>query len=309
MMSVYANNEGKLQVVNGFQSPCWIRLVNPSSEEIAELSRKYSIPSNFLSDPLDIHERARVETEDGVRLIIMRVPCFKEGLKVEYFTMPLGIILAENVIITVSNQETAVLEPFVAGRVKNLCLEKNNRFVMQIAYQASKLYLTYLERINSKTNLTEDELHKSLKNEALVKLLNLEKSLVFFTTSLRSNELMLERLQKSEAKNFTEDDLEILEDVIIETRQAIDMANIYSNILSGMMDAFASIISNNLNIVMKFLTATTIILMIPNLIASIYGMNIGLPLQDNPLAFIFLVVFSIWLSFVVVLLFLRRELL
>ncbi|MDO9537631.1 MAG: magnesium transporter CorA family protein [Thermoplasmata archaeon] len=307
MLTVYKDQDGKLQKTEELQSQCWIRVVNPSPEEISTLCQRYSIPTNFISDSLDVHERARVETEDGIRLILMRVPVFEEHLDVEYTTIPLGIIIANDVVITVSSRETDTIQPFVLGKVKNLCLEKKNRFVLQIAYQASKLYLTYLERINFKTNALEEELHKSLKNEALVKLLNLEKSLVFFTTSLRSNELMLERLQKQEAKNFIEDDVDLLDDVVIETRQAIEMANIYSNILSGLMDAFASIISNNLNIVMKFLTAATIILMIPNLIASIYGMNIGLPLQENPMVFMFIIVLSVWLSLVTVVVFLRRN--
>lgn len=189
-------------------------------------------------------------------------------------------------LITVCSKDVEVISDFVNGKAKNFFTENRSCFLLQAFLRTALLYLKHLKEINKRTNAIEDELEKAMKNEELIKLLNLEKSLVFFTTSLKSNELMMERLQKTEIVKLDPDDKELLEDVFIENKQAIEMSNVYSNILSGMMDAFASVISNNLNVVLKLLTAVTIILMIPTLIASIYGMNVRLPFQNSPQAFL-----------------------
>jgi magnesium transporter len=226
---------------------------------------------------------------------------------IPYDTLPIGIIFVEDLVITVSSKDVDVLSDFVNGRVKNFSTESRSRFLLQIFLRTALLYLKHLKEINKKTNTIEDELAKAMKNEELIKLLNLEKSLVFFTTSLKSNELMMERLQKTEIVKLDPDDKELLEDVLIENKQAIEMSNVYSNILSGMMDAFASVISNNLNVVLKFLTAVTIILMIPTFIASLYGMNIRLPFQDHPYAFLITLGISFTLALISTFIFIKRK--
>ena len=310
MFEIYTGSNGSMTRVNEIESGCWIRVIDPAPEEITSLQQKLGLPPNFITDALDTNERSRYDIEASHTMVVLRVPVFEgENVRVQYTTVPLGIIITDKHVLTVCARDAAILQPIVDGKVKNICVAEKDKFLLQIAYQISRQYLKYLEAINNKFNDIEVELQESLKNEELVRLLNLEKSLVFFTTSLKANEAVLEKIQKGDIIKLSPKEAALLDDALIETRQAIDMANIYSNILGGLMDAFASIISNNLNIVMKFLTAATIILMIPNLLASIYGMNIDLPFQDNPFVFIFIITMSIWLSLVIVMLFLRRKLL
>jgi magnesium transporter len=213
-----------------------------------------------------------------------------------YDTIPLGIVITEDHIVTTCLEDLSILHDFSQGKVKGLATFKKTRFVFQILYKNASLYLKYLREINKKTNEIELELHKSMRNQELIRLLNLEKSLVYFTTSLRSNELVMEKLLRSKTIKMYEEDQDLLEDVIIENKQAIEMADIYSNILSGMMDAFASIISNNLNIVMKFLAAITIVLALPTMVASFFGMNVPVPFQESPHGFVIAVGISTLLS-------------
>ena len=263
---------------------------------------------DFLTDSLDVDERSRIEIEDGVILIILRVPKFdNDNLEIPYTTMPVGITLTKDVIVTVCASDfNDVLDLFKA-KIKNLSTENRIHFILHLFHRTAFYYLKYLKEINRNTNQVETELQRAMKNEELIKLLNIEKSLVFFTTSLRSNELMMERLQKIRVLELSADDKDLLEDVLIDNKQAIEMANIYSNILSGMMDAFASVISNNLNVVMKFLTSITIILIIPTLVASIYGMNVELPFQHSHHAFIITIGISFALSSIGVLIFLKNR--
>jgi magnesium transporter len=290
------------------QSDCWINVSKPGPDELDKLSKELNIPLDFLTDPLDVDERARIEVEDNIILIVVRVPNYDpNNSEVPYSTMPVGIILINDLIITVCSEDINELLGLNNGRTKNLYTQNSKRFILHIFNRTALSFLKYLKEINRKTGETEAHLHKSLKNEELIKLLNIEKSLVFFTTSLKSNELMMERLQKIEILKMDPDDKDLLEDVLIDNKQAIEMANIYSNILSGMMDAFASVISNNLNVVMKLLTSFTIILMIPTLIASIYGMNVELPFQHSPHAFLITIVISLSLSVASVLIFLKNK--
>jgi magnesium transporter len=257
---------------------------------------------------LDVDERARSEMEDKCVLIILRISHFDEkNVDIPYITLPIGIIFVEDLVITVCSKDVEVISDFTNVKVKNFSTESRSRFLLQIFLRTALLYLKHLKEINKKTNAIEDELERAMKNEELIKLLNLEKSLVFFTTSLKSNELMMERLQKTEIVKLDPDDKELLEDVLIENKQAIEMSNVYSNILSGMMDAFASVISNNLNVVLKFLTAITIILMIPTFIASLFGMNIRLPFQDQPYAFLITLGISFTLTLISTIIFIKRK--
>ncbi|RZN50424.1 magnesium transporter CorA family protein [archaeon] len=299
MLTIYKTEEGKLQRINEFEKGCWIHLLSPTEEEVAQTCQAYDIPVEFIKDPLDINERPRTESEGIVTLIVLRTPHYSEEEEsVPFSTLPLGIIICESTIITVTVKQNDIVDKIVAGRIKNINTAKKSRFVLQIFYHTALTYLDYLKRINVRLAAIQSELHKSMKNEELIKLLNLEKSLVFFTTALRANELMVERLQRSVFRHVYPEDEDILEDVIIENRQAIEMANIYTNILSGTMDAYASVISNNLNIVMKFLTSVTIILTLPMIVASLYGMNVALPFQNSENAFLYVLFISGVLSLI-----------
>jgi magnesium transporter len=286
---------------------CWIQVVAPTAMEIETLHREYHIHPDVISDILDLDERSRCDREEDYTLIITRVPVHDPGKDVAHYTIPLGIILVRDLIITISLMETDLLKEIAENKVKNLNVSAPKTFVLRLMQRSTVLYLRYLKEINRRTAAVEDDLHRSIKNVELVRLLAMEKSLVFFTTSIRSNELLLEKLNKVVLTGLTEAQADLFEDVAIEYRQALEMANIYSNILSGMMDAFASVISNNLNVVMKRLTMISIILMIPTLFASIYGMNVGLPLQKSPWAFWAIVGASAVVSVIGMLVFLRRQ--
>ena len=275
----------------------WISLIHPTAAELVQVSRDYKIDLDHLKAPLDEEERSRIEVEDDYTLIIVDIPVTEERKEKEYFlTIPCGIILTNEVIITVCLMETPVLTDFRDGRVRNFWTFKRTRFILQILYRNASLYLQYLRSIDKKSDEVEKQLHISTKNQELIELLELEKSLVYFSTSLRGNELVLEKLLKIEKiKQYPEDE-ELLDDVIIENKQAIEMADIYSNILSGTMDAYASVISNNLNIVMKVLAVITIVMSIPTMIASFWGMNVPVPLADSPHGFAVLVIASLILT-------------
>ena len=220
-------------------------------------------------------------------LILVDTPTVevRPGRGFVYTTLPYGIILTEANIVTVCLKETALTRAFSDSPVKSFSTKKKSRFILQILYRNAAKFLVYLRQIDKKSMEIEGELHKSMKNKELIAMLNLEKSLVYFSTSLKSNEAVLERLMRMEFIRRYPDDTDLLEDVIIENKQAIEMCTIYRDILSGTMDAFASVISNNLNIVMKLLTSITIILTIPTLFASLWGMNVPVPFQNAPWGF------------------------
>jgi magnesium transporter len=309
MIQVFKWLENRYIELDKVEKSCWINVVNPERQELEKLSHEISVPFDFLTDPLDIDERARIENEEGVLLIVLRIPDYDENdSEVPFITIPAGIILTKDgsVVTICSSDLTELLELYV-GRGKYIVTGNRSVFVLRIFLKTALLYLKFLKEINRRTRDTEKELQKSLKNEELIKLLNIEKSLVFFTTALKSNELMMERLLKTKMLALTPDDEDMLEDVIIENKQAIEMVNIYSNILSGMMDAFASVINNNMNAVMKILTAMTILLMIPTLVTSIYGMNIQLPFQNFRYAIGIVAGISIALSLSAALFFFKKR--
>lgn len=308
MITIYKTTEQGLQQISTFEKESWVKITEPTPEELTRITQELHIPADFLTDPLDVEERARIEIENKVVLVVLRIPKFEgNDAEVPYTTLPVGIIFTEDLMVTICAKEIDIILDFVKGSVKNFSTVKRNRFMVQIFLRAALMYHRYLKDINRMTTATEKELHKAMKNEELIKMLDIEKSLVFFTTSLKSDELMMERLQKVESLQLTFEEKDLLDDVAIEYRQAIEMANVYSNILSGMMDAFASVISNNLNVVLKFLTSVTIILMIPTLIASIYGMNVELPFQRSPDAFLITILLSVIFSAIGVVIFWFRK--
>lgn len=287
MLDIFKTVNNEIVHTDTFEEGAWVNLVNPNEEEINKVNAALNVEIDFLRAALDEEERARIESDSGQTLIIVDIPIVeKEGKLNVYTTIPLAIILIKHVIITVCLKEDTLLSDFINNKVKSFLTQFKTRFVLQILYKNATRYLQYLKHIDKTSSRIEQEVYKSMKNKEVIQMLKLEKSLVYFSTALKSNEVVLEKLMKYEhIKNYPED-TELLEDVIIENKQAIEMANIYSSILSGTMDAFASVISNNLNIVMKFLTSVTIVMAIPTMISSFFGMNlIGLPLEKNPLGF------------------------
>lgn len=299
MLDIYLSNEsGKLQKTNEITKGCWINMTNPNTDEINYICNNLDIPTDFIKDALDDEERSRIEKEDDNILIIVDFPYITHddaGFPI-YETIPIGMAIAKNCFITVSLKDTPILNDFSNQKIRDFYTYKRTRFALQILYVISTYYLRYLKQINKKTNEIENELHQSMKNKELYAFLALEKSLVYFTTSLKANKIVLEKLMRLNHLKMYDEDKDLLDDVIIENTQAIEMADTYSSILSGMMDAFASVISNNLNIVMKFLTSITIVLSLPTMVASFYGMNVDLPFQKNPHAFWLTILFAVILS-------------
>lgn len=294
----------EFQEIKEFKKGAWINLVNPSENEIKKVCENVQIQEDFIRDALDFEEKARIDQEDddNTILFVVDVPVTEKGEEGEviYSTMPLGmIVVRDDFFITVSLRKNKIIEPFEKRKIKNFQTYKKTRFIFQILYLNSSFYLNYLKQINKETEIAEYILKNSMRNKELLRMLTLEKGLVYFTTSLKSNELVMEKTLRGKIIKLYEEDEEILEDAITENRQSIEMAQIYNNILSGTMDAYASIISNNLNGVMKTLTSITIILAVPTMISSFWGMNVGLPLQDNPFGFIVMISISIILTLIV----------
>lgn len=289
MISIYKtlDESGVLQSIDTIEPGCWINIVAPSEEDLLLISRKTRVSLDFLKSALDEEETSRIDMEDNNLLVIVDIPFTEmEANSLTYDSYPLAIIHTESLIITVCLKNSKILTDFIDRKIKSFFTFKRSRFILQILYRIASYYLLYLRQIDKKSVMIEQRLHKSMKNKELIQLLSLEKSLVYFSTSLKSNEITLEKMLKLELLQKYPQDQDILEDVIIENKQAIEMANIYSNILSGTMDAFASVISNNLNIVMKLLASITIVMSIPNIIFGSFGMNVnGIPFSSSPSAF------------------------
>lgn len=286
MISIYKtlDESGTLQAIDTIEPGCWINIVAPSDEDLLLTSKKTDVSLEFLRAALDEEETSRIDIEDNNLLVIVDIPFTEmEANSLTYDSYPLAIIHTESTIITVCLKNSKILTDFIDRKIKSFFTFKRSRFILQILYRIASYYLLYLRQIDKKSLMIEQRLHRSMKNKELIQLLSLEKSLVYFSTSLKSNEITLEKMLKLELLQKYPEDQNILEDVIIENKQAIEMANIYSNILSGTMDAFASVISNNLNIVMKLLASITIVMAIPNIIFGSFGMNInGIPFSNSP---------------------------
>ena len=305
MLKIYNTDieTNEFSEIKEFKKGAWINLVNPSENEIKKVGENIGIQEDFIRDALDYEEKARIDKEedDNTTLFVVDVPITEkiEGAET-YTTMPLGmIVVRDDFFLTVSLKRNKIIESFEKRKIKNFQTYKKTRFIFQILYLNASYYLTYLKQINKETEIAEYILKNSMKNKELLKLLSLEKGLVYFTTSLKSNELVMEKTLRGKIVKLYEEDEEMLEDAITENRQAIEMAQIYSNILTGTMDAYASIISNNLNGVMKFLTSITIILAVPTMISSFWGMNVALPFEKSPIGFVVMVVIAIIMTLAV----------
>ena len=276
--------------LSGLEKGCWIDVVAPSEEELQEIAAATKIQMDFLTAPLDEEEKSRIEIEDDQILVLVDIPFLRSNK--DYDTLPLGIIITENFITTVCLEPNAVTAEFGAHNTKIVSTFKKTRFLFQILFKSATLYLKYIRIIIRRTDELEKHLRQSMQNSELFNLLDLQKSLTYFSTSLRSNYIVMEKLlrlrsatQSRHLIKLYEEDEDLLEDVIIEYKQAVEMVEMYSHILNSMMEVFASIISNNLNLVMKFLATMTIVLAIPTLVSSMWGMNVPVPFADNPWGF------------------------
>ena len=295
MLNFYKTIDNRVTEIPSLEDGCWVSAVAPTEEELRFLIEDMSIDSSFVRAALDEEEASRVDSDDDHTLVIVDVPTAQkaaEGAAIVYSTMPLAIIYTPQHIVTVSLKENAVITEISQGMVKNIQTNQKTQFLLKMLLRIASRFLQYLKQIDKLSDTTENLLHRLMRNKEIIQLLGLEKSLVYFSASLKSNEVTLEKLLRGRILKLHEEDEDLLEDVIIEVKQAIEMCGIYSNVLSGTMDAFASIISNNLNIVMKGLTSVTIVMAIPNMIFGMYGMNVpDLPFPFFWTAILFTVVF------------------
>lgn len=295
------------------EDKCWINIYPPfNHNEMEALSQKLEVPIDFMLDSLDVNERSRFEREDNAELIVLNAPIKTEGdpnHDALYITAPIGIISVGDIIITISSFQNPIIDYFLKKNLKDFDPIKQKDFVLRIFDKTIYYFLVYLKKINHLRNQYQKELYDSSRNDELLKMMNLQKSLVYFATTLRDNEQLIKRIQRTDFIHVrdNEDLSDFLDDIIIDNSQAREMADIYNNILNGTLDTFASIISNNLNNVMKRLTSVTIVLMVPTLVASFYGMNVSLPFADSPHAYILSIVVSILFSLIVVYFFRRNR--
>jgi len=281
MIKFYKTFENKINEINSPVSGCWVSVTDPTPQEIKELIDDYGLDSGFVKSSLDDEETSRIEREDNQTLIIVDSPVSEvdDERTLLFYTIPIGIIITESYVFTISVKDSRILEEATGGVIKNLSTNLKTRFVLQLLLRIITLFLIYLKQIDKISSRAEQELHDAMKNKLIMQLLELEKSLVYFSTSLKANEVTIEKIYRGRVIKLYDEDQDLLEDVLIEIKQAIDMSNIYSSILSSMMDAFSSVISNNLNFVMWRLTVITVIMAIPTMVYSFYGMNTsGLPM-------------------------------
>lgn len=297
MIQVYKHSNGHLEdniSLASAEKGSWIDVVNPDSEDLQLVSMVTEIPTDVLKTALDTEERSHVELEDNYVFVVINIPIILETDS--YDTLPLGIFITPDFIITLCIQETEVIRAFTQNKYPLFYTFKKTRFLFQILYRSATLFLRYLMQINHRTDDIEDMLRHSMRNKEFFMLLELQKSLTYFTSALRGNGIVMERLMRLRRNTalhhllkMYEEDEDLLEDVIIENKQAIEMVEMYSNILMSMSDTFASIISNNLNLVMKFLASITIILAVPTIIFSLWGMNVPVPFQENTMGFVYVI--------------------
>lgn len=307
MLTIIKSTEQGLQRMESFVNGCWVNAIDPTPEEINQLEA-WGVYPEYVHYSLDIDEMARAERDEEYTFILLRIP-FDNGAAADipYITLPLGILLLNNCVVTICKQENEVIRALQNNKYRGLKTAKRFRFTLYILLETATRYLALLRQINKTTEIIEDRLEKSTRNREVLELLKYQKCLTYFATALRSNEVMMERLRRMQMFNQYEEDQELLEDVLTENQQAIQMVNIATEILAGLMDAFASIISNNLNSVMKALAALTIALNMPTIVASFYGMNVKLPGEGQPLAFLVVIGISITLTALAMFIFYKRD--
>ena len=307
MLTIFKTTEQGLVQLDNVANGCWINVVDPISEEIKQLET-WGIEADLIHYSLDVDEMARMERDEGYTFILLRIPRYQgAGVDIPYITIPLGIILTDKYVVTICKFENDIVRVLYNGKYHGLKTAKRYRFALYVFLETAMKYLNHLREINRTVEALEDQLQQSTRNREVLELLKYQKSLTYFTTGLRSNEVLMERLQRIQMFRQYEEDKDLLEDVLTENQQAIQMTNIAANILSQMMDAFASIISNNLNVIMKVLAAITIVINMPTIVASFYGMNVALPFDEHPLAFLIILGISAILISIAVYIFAKRD--
>ena len=306
MLTIYKTTEQGLEQIESMANGAWVKVIDPTPEEIKKLVN-WGVGVDYINYSLDFDEMPRIERDEDYTFILIRIPHSQPESDIPYITIPLGIMIRNNFIVTICRHDKEMFQILTNGKYRLLRTAKRYRFTLYIFLETATRYLTHLREINRKTEAIEDQLQKSTRNRELLELLKYQKSLTFFATALRSNEVMMERVQRTQIFNYYEEDQDLLEDVLTENQQAIQMTNINTEILASMTDAFASIISNNINSVMKVLAALTIIINLPLLIASFYGMNVNLPGANREHAFLLVSGISVALTALATYIFYKRD--
>jgi len=306
MLTIYKTTERGLEQLENMANGSWVKAVDPTPEEMQQLVT-WGIDADYINYSLDLDEMPRMERDEEYTFILVRIPHRQPESDIPYTTIPLGIMIKGNMIVTICRYDKEMFKVLANGKYRLLKTGKRYRFALYIFLETATRYLTHLREINRMTESIEDQLQKSTRNREVLELLRYQKSLTYFATALRSNEVMFERVQRTQIFNYYEEDQDLLEDVLTENQQAIQMTNINTEILSSMMDAFASIISNNLNSVMKGLAAITIIINVPAVVAAFYGMNVELPGEGHPLAFLMVFGISLALTAIATFIFYKRD--
>ena len=297
MLKFYKTEGSTIMEIETLEAGCWVSAVAPTESEISLLENELNIDRDFIRSALDEEETSRIENEEGQTLIVIDYPVAEKPEQnflakkrkqrsdddsISYYTVPMSIILTDSNVVTVSLKQNTIVDDFTNNVVKNIKTQFKTRFIFCMLLRIAGRYLQYLKQIDKISNYVENQLHQSMKNKEIIQLHDLEKSLVYFSTSLKSTEAVLEKILRGRVIKLYDEDQDLLEDVLIEVKQAIEMTNIHSNILSSTMEVFGNVISNNLNIVMKALTIITILMEIPNMVFGFYGMNVdGLPYTGN----------------------------
>jgi magnesium transporter len=306
MLTIYKTTEQGLEQLDSMANGTWVKAVDPTPDEIQKLV-DWGIDADYINYSLDLDEMPRMERDEEYTFILLRIPHSQPESDIPFITIPLGIMIKGNTVVTICRYDKEMFKILANGKYRLLKTGKRYRFALYIFLETATRYLMHLREINRMTEAIEDQLQKSTRNREVLELLKYQKSLTYFATALRSNEVMMERVQRTQIFNYYEDDQDLLEDVLTENQQAIQMTNINTEILSSMMDAFASIISNNLNGVMKALAAITIIINVPAVVAAFYGMNVALPGETHPLAFLTVIGISLSLTVIAIFIFYKRD--
>lgn len=310
MIQFFKNINHQTVEVDNPEDAAWVNILPPlKQQEFTTLSDELGIPLDFLTDSLDIDERARFEEEEKVKLIVIKTPTENNSFNESdayYITIPICIILTHNQVVTVNSFENGAIKKFL-NTFQNRHPDKKNMMVLKVIEKITQTYLEYLKEINQRRNLMEQKLYASNRNEELLELMKIQKSMVYFVTALRSNEMLLLKLARTNFLGLNDDEKEFLDDLAVDMSQALEMANIYTNILSSTLDAFASIINNNMNNVLKRLTSITIILSLPALVTGIYGMNVPLPYANSHYAFYIPILLSVGISIIISWYFMKKK--
>ena len=294
MKTIYKTADQHLTERPTLEEGCWVHLQNPTKEKIVGLTDRFKLDPTFLSAALDVEEKARLEHKNGQTLIVVDMPFLdKEGSGYIYSTLPIGIVIIDDAIITVATQKTPIITDFIEDRILDFSTDNRSRFVLQLLYRNASMFHSCLSQIDKASMTVRHKLEKSLRNQELLDMIKLDTSLILFSNSLKGNQLVLEKMMRLESVKQLPEGKDMLEDVLTENRQAVEMCTIYRDILSGTMDAYASIINNNLSIVMKVLASLTVLLSIPVLFASFWGMNVAVPFSGSPFGFFIVLAMSV----------------